>query len=118
MFSSAFTCKGDSGSPLVRQSQGNNYHLAGILHGSSHDSCTQTNKKIPGLFANPYYQGNFDFIQKWMAVGELIPLWPNNDLLNYMKDMTSQSYQSLWNIYPLSNNVIFDSFVAGTYRFV
>ena len=69
--------------------------------------------KIPGLFANPYIQENYDFIQKWMAVGELISLYPNHDLLNYMKNMTSQTYQSLWDIYPLNNSDIFDSFAAG-----
>ena len=99
----------------MRQTQGspNTYHLAGILYGSGHASCNLTTKKIPGLFANPYYQENYDFVQKWMAVGELISLWPHNDLLNYMKNMTSQPYQSLWNIYPSSNDDIFDSFVSG-----
>ena len=93
-------------------------HLAGILHGSIHDSCTPTNREVPGLFANPYYQENYEFIQKWMAVGELLSLCRDNDLLNYMRGMTNDPYQNLGNIYPTSNDDIFASISTGLCTFL
>ena len=114
---SAWTCPGDSGSPLVQITNENEAKVIGILHGSNHTTCTPTTYQSPSLFANLEYEENFDFIQRWLSVGYFMSAFEDNVLLNYMNQENVQ-LEDLWRIHPSSNLDIYESVFSGMYVFV
>ena len=58
-----WTCNGDSGSPLIRQTNSSCYKMIGVLHGGK-SSCGNS-KSFPSIFANVEHRENFEFIQQW-----------------------------------------------------
>ena len=89
----SWTCKGDSGSPLVVY-HNHEYYLIGILHGS--DNCT-----FPSLFANLEHQENRGFVEDWMHMGDKLKKWYQFDrTANYLRQLEpTPPFQSLWSLY-------------------
>ena len=95
LFQDTYTCKGDSGSPLVSSNQ-----LIGILHGSNRKQCVFSVYTTPSLFANVTYGENANFIRNWIALGATLD-YQNDPLFNYLKNSTKsrKARINLWNPY-------------------
>ena len=107
---SSWSCKGDSGSPLVVETSPRNHTLVGILHGSRLSNCTPgNNQKIPGLFANLEHEDNLNFVEKWLPLGEYFASHSQNssDPDIFYKDYLHpfQRIQYLWSAYPDNDEV-------------
>ena len=110
---SAWTCPGDSGSPLVRIENGNEAKAIGILHGSNHTTCTKTTFQSPSLFANLEYEENFEFIRTWVSIGYFMSAYNDNSLFHYLDGLDPNAQiQDLWIVYP-SNEEIYASILSG-----
>ena len=104
---SSWSCKGDSGSPLVVETGPLQHTLVGILHGSRLQDCTPD----IGLFANLEHEDNMNFIQKWLPLGEYFASMNTTDTdLFYLKKLKAhQRIQYLWSYYPPSNEDMYSS---------
>ena len=85
-----WTCKGDSGSPLIKETNSSSYKVIGVLHGSKSKSCGNT-KVFPSMFANIEHHKNLRFINQWKyTINELKNgLQREEDItkvVNYTKD--------------------------------
>ena len=96
----SWTCKGDSGSPLVVY-HNHEYYLIGVLHGSQNGECLDPKTDTPGLFANLEHQENRGFVEDWMHMGDKIKKWYQVDrTANYLRQLQPKPpFQSLWRLY-------------------
>ena len=110
---SAWTCDGDSGSPLIHERRPQEFYLMGILYGSRAEDCIPTTEKSPGLFANMEHPLNLDFINKWKNVGDFFLKDNLEDLemqtslsINYLEHLDpNQAMQSLWSHYTNNEDI-------------
>ena len=104
---SSWSCKGDSGSPLVVETGPLQHTLVGILHGSRLQDCTPD----IGLFANLEHEDNMNFIQKWLPLGEYFASMNTTDTeIFYLKKLDPYiRTQYLWRHYPPSNEDMYRS---------